>query len=337
MNLKSILHKIRFVGGVYTLLISMGSCNSNSNSKLVQKLSLPGFSLVSKHPGTKDSLVWSSSFFFQKKTLGLGLYSSPDSTWIEHYQLENSTWNKGSAFKLKNFGQILRAKSYPVLDSFFVQIVSLNYRKGPARNLYFSLLDPIKNVIYSIRFRYYQNYSNLASKYQMEDSLKKHPKIIQELEKISADYALENDKIYKNPSIKDSAIKRWVMLNDRVYEETSIPGKSFQLNSEEFPGDMAPGLRNFKNNDSLFRKNVSISENGQYKVVSTQKGPVFGFNKSQNKGFILWVPDEPDHYIKTVQLRGNHVLFYDSILAPKSKLKPQYEYDLGQKIIKKLK
>jgi|GEM_PF-3437957 len=337
MNPTSILKKFRYIGGFSVLVFCFWTCNPSNHSVNRITGSNPKMDLPKTHSGLKDSLVLSGNFDFQKNNRAFGLYTSADSTWVETLTFLDGHWSKPKYYKLKTLGKILKASTIKIKDSTFLSLISLNSKKGPSSNLFFSLVDPIRSCLYSIRFRYFQTYSNLAAKYQMEDSLKKHRDIVHALEGESARYILGFDKVYKNPNIKDSLIKRWVMLNDRVYEETANAGKSFQLNSEEFQGDLAPGLRNFQNNDSLFKKNVSLAENGQYKIASAINGPVYGYNKGQNRGFILWVPDEPDHFIRTVQIRGNHVLFYDSILTPKSKLKPQYDYDLGQKVIKKLK
>jgi hypothetical protein len=337
MGPKTHPYLFRAIGALWVLLFFLLGCNNPSSPVSTQSRSLPGLNLEKSHSGKKDSLLFSGSYTFRNTLLGIGLYASADSTLIENYSRKNGAWIKTGVFRIKNIGKILHSERYSIRDSFYLSLISLNTRKEPSNTLYFSLFDPLKSRLYSIRYRYFQNYSNLSPKYQIEDSLRSHFKILRSLEKISAKYALDADPKSRDNAIVDSLTKRWVMLNDRVYDETANPGGTFQLNNEEYIADLAPGLKNYENNDSLFKKNVSLSENGQYKIESLLNGPVFGYNKNQKKGFILWVPDQPDHYIRTVALRGNHVLFYDSLLAPKSKLKPRYDYDLGLKIIKKLK
>jgi len=321
----------------YVGMVLLFSCSQPV--KTVQKetkTNSPSFSIIKKHKGTKDTLFYSCTYSFSRSPYGIGVYTLPDTIRFEKFSLAGNSQKSLFSFPFINPGFLLGVDSIRIRDTFYLSLIHANPRKSPKNTLVISLWNPENKRIYSLRYHYYQAYTSLAAKYQADDSMKRYPLQVQALQKRAAEFALTaHPNNFKKEN--DSLVKRWVMLNDRVYEETATQGHSFQLNSEETQGDLTPGILNYEFNDSLFKSHVSLAENGNYKITAMVKGPVIGFNKAQKRSFLLWVPDEPDHYIKTIQLRGNKVLFFDSLLGPKSKLKPTYEYDLGMKIVKKLK
>ncbi len=323
------LHLI-FIGS-----LCLFSCGNPPQKVVETKKSIPIFT-----PSTyaNDSLILGLPFKFKNKRYGFGFYSCPDSVFYDQYSLsEKGIWGKNSSTRFKNIEKILTSDTVRVEDSLYLAIDYLSANKNANKNIYFSLVNLLSKKVFTIRYHYTKNYSQLSAHYQMEAYQKKFPLQVQTLEKRAATFSMsnKNPKVETPPDLSESPIKRWVMLNDRVYEETKTIGRSFQLNIEEFSGDISPSLKDFENSDSLFKKNVITTENNQYKVSALFHGPVFCFYKNLQKSFLIWVPEDTSHYIRTTRLRGNQVLLFDTLVDPKSKYKPIYEFNLSQKIIKK--
>jgi len=328
------------------------ACQNPGTVHKISQLIIPSLNL--KNQNHKDSLAFQSPYTFHKESYHLGLFSAKDSTYFENYHLEKGNhWTLLGKSRFKNMGSIIQADTGRIKDSIYLLVIYQVRNRYPGSNLYFSLVNPFTKKVYTIRYRFSGEKTNLSAHYQMDASMKAFPIQIAELEKKAGAFSQSKSGVVKESSVKtgnnyispnestlksvDSYIKRWVMLNDRVYDETNTMGHNFQLNIEESTGDIGPKKIDYQNIDSVYKKNVVVIENGQYRISSLVKGPVYCFNKSQNKSYLIYVPDFPDHYIKALKWRGNSVQLFDSILVPKSKLKPIFEFNLGQKTIKKVK
>lgn len=340
-----------FVFGIPLSVFGLLSCGNPAKIPHKPLDRLPNLDLAKTTSNGKDSLIYSFPYRFQKNTYEAGLYEGKDSLFCENYSLKNKkTWQKQAHTRFKNIGKILKVDSSHVQDSIYLFLAYLPKNKRSRNTIFFSLINPITGKVFSLRYQFKGDYIQLSSTYQVDALTKSYPVHIHELEKkanlfshptrnglsINLPQPLDSIQNKSRLSANASQVKRWVMLNDRVYDETQKKGSAFQLNIEESMGNISPNLQDFQNNDSLYKTNVSISENSQYKISSLKKGPVFCFNKSQNKSFLIWVPEDSSHFIRSVRLRGNQVQLFDSVLVAKSKLKPILEFNLSQKTIKKI-
>ncbi len=299
---------------------------------------IPKFYLL----GNRDSTAFQFQFIEKKSMYTLVLSNSKDSIYYTLYHFESpEKWVSLFNYRFKDLAVLIKTDTLRINDTCYLSMIYKTSLRLSDNKLYFSIINPLSKKIYTLRYHYQKDYTNLSSNYQMDFSMKPFKEQIQELDRMANRFENSKDSAFTagiTPEV--SLVKRWVMLNDRVYDELGSAGKTFQLNIEDVKGDIGPSILDFENSDSLFKQNVTISETNQYKFASLIKGPVYCFSKSQNKSFIVWVPDSPNHYIHTIRIVGNSIQLFDTTLVNnnhKLKLKPKYIFNLSQKTIKRMR
>lgn len=204
----------------------------------------------------------------------------------------------------------------------------------------FNLADAVKGKIYTLGYSYKYRGNTIRGEYRKKDldSLKKHPQEFAFLQKEAGMSKLvpADDRINRRPSA-DSALKKWAMLNEGVYDALDDKDtRSMHLNVEEYNSDISPRLEDYNNDTLAFRSSTFLAENRDYKAVSQVKGPVFILNKGSNKSFIIWAPPQNLHWIDKLKFRSSGSLVLTPGSQDSTKDQVEYEVNIPQKTILKI-
>lgn len=204
----------------------------------------------------------------------------------------------------------------------------------------FNLADAVKGKIYTLGYSYKYRGNTIRGEFRKKDldSLKKHPQEFAYLQKEAGMSKLvpADDRINRRPSA-DSALKKWAMLNEGVYDALDDKDtRSMHLNVEEYNSDISPRLEDYNNDTLAFRSSTFLAENRDYKAVSQVKGPVFILNKGSNKSFIIWAPPQNLHWIDKLKFRSSGSLVLTPGSQDSTKDQVEYEVNIPQKTISKI-
>lgn len=205
------------------------------------------------------------------------------------------------------------------------------------KRVVFSLYQPMIGRLFRLGYEYARNgvQGNFVPK--NSDSLAQHPLELGFLQKRAGLSGLipAEDKKNTRPGA-DSALKKWAMLNEGVYDALKDKTvKTVQLNIEEYSSDISPGPEEFDNDTLVYKLNTLVSQNAQYKAVSEVKGPVYILNKGSGKSFIIWAPPESKSWIHKMAFRsGGLLMIYPSVADSAIQGVQVFELNLVQKTIR---
>lgn len=204
----------------------------------------------------------------------------------------------------------------------------------------FNLYDPLKGSLFTLAYSYTYKGNNIRGNFEKKtlDSLNHYPQERAFLQKEAGMSKLvpAADKINRRPSA-DSALKKWAMLNEGVYDALDDKAtKNMHLNVEEYNSDISPRLEDYNNDTLAFKSNTFVAENTDYKAVSQVRGPVFVLNKRTNKSFIIWAPPQNQHWINKLKFKGPGLLLLVPGAQDTAAAQSVLQVNIPQKTIEKI-
>jgi len=208
------------------------------------------------------------------------------------------------------------------------------------RKATFNLFDPATGSLFTLAYSYTYKGNNIKGEFDKAEleSLHKFPQELAYLQKEAGMSELipSADKINRRPSA-DSALKKWAMLNEGVYDALEDKTtKSMHLNVEEYNSDISPRLEDYNNDTLAFRSNTFLAENGDFKVVSQVSGPVYVSNKRTNKSFIIWAPPQNLHWINKLRFSRPGILVLTPAAQDTGQDQVTLQVNISQKTIEKI-
>lgn len=208
------------------------------------------------------------------------------------------------------------------------------------RKATFNLFDPATGSLFTLGYSYTYKGNNIKGEFDKAEleSLHKFPQELAYLQKEAGMSELipSADKINRRPSA-DSALKKWAMLNEGVYDALDDKTtKSMHLNVEEYNSDISPRLEDYNNDTLVFRSNTFLAENGDFKVVSQVSGPVYVSNTRTNKSFIIWAPPQNLHWINKLRFSRPGILVLTPAAQDTGQDQVTLQVNISQKTIEKI-
>ena len=324
---------------IILLFFCLGACTSFEKNKLT--LNDAHKILLEKRTAGDSLSFWDYRKLDSVNTL-VGIYTNARNSRIETYTISTAAGLQplhtdsltGASRPIKSAWVSINRRTLLVID-YLVQ--GQTEGKGKAS---FNLFDPATGSLFTLAYTYTYKSNSIKGEFDKADldSLHKFPQELAYLQKEAGMSKLipSADKINRRPSA-DSALKKWAMLNEGVYDALDDKNtKSTHLNVEEYNSDISPRLEDYNNDTLAFKSNTILAENADFKVVSLVSGPVYVLNKRTNKSFIIWAPPENLHWVNKLKFTHQGILVLTPAAQDTAKDQVTLQVNISQKIIEKI-
>lgn len=321
------------------VLFCLGACKPPVKNKLT--LNDAHKILLGKRTGGDSLSFWDYRSLDSVNTL-VGIYTNATNSRIQIFTISaaaglqplHTDTLQGASQLAKSAWVSINRRTLLVIDYL---VLGQSAGKGKAS---FNLINPSTGSLFTLTYSYKYKGDNIKGEFDKAelDSLHKFPQELAYLQKEAGMSKLipSADKINRRPSA-DSALKKWAMLNEGVYDALDEKAtQSMHLNVEEYNSDISPRLEDYNNDTLAFKSSTFLAENADFKAVSQVSGPVYIFNKRTNKSFIIWAPPQNLHWINKLRFSRTGILLLTPAAQDTAMEQVTLQVNIPQKTIEKI-